>query len=87
MGHSLILSVLLVPFPPSFENLYTYSLQIYHCTSPPNSVYLGLFIFGCAGSLLLHPGSSLVVASRRYTLAVVLEPHIEVASLVAEHGL
>ena len=87
MGHSLILSALLMSFSPSFENLYTYSLQIYHYTSPPNSVCLVLFIFGCAGSLLLHPGPSLVAASRGYTLAVALELHIEVASLVAEHGL
>ena len=38
-----------------------------------------LFVFGCAGSLLLHR-LSLVAASRGYSLAVVLRPLIVVAS-------
>ena len=45
-----------------------------------------LFIFGCAGSLLVR-GLSLVAASGGYSLTVVRGLLIAVASLVAEHGL
>ena len=50
---------------------------------------LNLFIYlfiGCAGSLLLHAGFSLVVASWGYSV-VVRGLLIAVASLVVEHGL
>ena len=45
-----------------------------------------LFIFGCAGSLLLCC-LFLVVASRGYSLVAVCGLLIAVASLVAQHGL
>ena len=45
-----------------------------------------LLIFGCAGSSLLHAGSSLVGMSRGSSPAAVPGLLI-VASLVAEHGL
>ena len=45
-----------------------------------------LFSFGCAGSLLLH-GLSLVVVSRVYTPVVMHGLLIAVAFLGAEHGL
>ena len=45
-----------------------------------------MFIFGCAGSSLLH-GLSLVAESRGYSLVVVCRLLIAVASLVLEHGL
>ena len=41
-------------------------------------LFTHLFIFGCVGSSLLHPGFSLVAASGLL---------LAVASLVAEHGL
>ena len=43
------------------------------------------FIFGTAGSLLLHVGLLLVATSKRYSLVMVLL--IAAASLVAKHGL
>ena len=49
-------------------------------------VYFYLFIFGCAGSSLLH-GLSLVVVSRGYSLVAVCGLLTALASLVAEHGL
>ena len=49
-------------------------------------LFVGLFT-GCAGSLLLPKGLSLVVASRGYSLVVVLGLLTVVASLVAEHHL
>ena len=48
-----------------------------------NSIYL--FIFGCAG-LCCYTGFSLVVASRDYSLVVVLRLFTAVTSLVSEHG-
>ena len=45
-----------------------------------------VFIFGCAGSLLLHK-FSLVVASRGYSLASMHRLLFAVASLAVEHGL
>ena len=45
-----------------------------------------LFIYGCAGSPLLL-GFSLVSGSGGYSLLVVHGLHVEVASLVADHGL
>ena len=45
-----------------------------------------LFIFGCAGSLLLH-GLSLAVADQGYSLVVVCGLLIVVASIVVEHRL
>ena len=45
-----------------------------------------LFIFGCAGSLLLC-GLFLVAASGGYSLVAMNRPLIVVSSLVAEHGL
>ena len=45
-----------------------------------------LFIFGCAGSLLLC-GLSLVLGTRGYSLAVAYRLLIVVASLAAKHGL
>ena len=45
-----------------------------------------LFIFGCAGSLLLH-GLSLAVAGQGYSLVVVCGLLIVVASIVVEHRL
>ena len=45
-----------------------------------------LLTFGCA-ELLLLPGLSLVVESRGYSVFVVRELLITVASLVVEHGL
>ena len=44
-----------------------------------------LFIFGCAGSLLLRAGFSLVVASRGYSLTAVCGLLTVVTSLVVEH--
>ena len=44
-----------------------------------------LFIFGCAGSLLLRAGFSLVVVSRGYSVTAVCGLLIVVTSLV-EHG-
>ena len=44
-------------------------------------------MFGCPGSLLLHVGFSLVVASRGYSLVTVYGLLLAVASLVAEHRL
>ena len=49
-------------------------------------VYFYSFIFGCAGSSLLH-GLSLVVVSRGYSLVAVCGLLTALASLVAEHGL
>ena len=46
-----------------------------------------LFICGCAGSSLLHAGSSVVEMSRGYSLVAAHGLLIVVASLVAEHGL
>lgn len=43
-----------------------------------------LFIYGCAGSLLLH-GLSLVAESKDYSLVVVCGLPIAVASLVTKH--
>ena len=56
------------------------------------SVYIVLilffkFIFGCAGSLLLHIGFFLVAERGGYFLVVVPRLLIAVASLVVEHGL
>ena len=48
--------------------------------------HIKAFFFGCVGSLLLHGGFSLVVASGSY-YSVVRRVLIAVASLVAEHGL
>ena len=46
-----------------------------------------LFIFGCAGSLLLHGLSSPVAVSGGYSLVAVHGLLIVVASTVVEHGL
>ena len=46
-----------------------------------------MFIFDCAGSLLLYMGFSLVAASRDYSVAVIHGLLIVVASLVGENGL
>ena len=58
--------------------------------SPPKfiflSLYIILFIFGCAGSLLL-PGSSPVAVSGDCSLVAVRRLFTVVASPVAEHGL
>ena len=44
------------------------------------------YVFGCAGSLLMHSDFFLIVVNRGYFL-VVHRLLIAVASLVAEHGL
>ena len=49
--------------------------------------FIYFFIFGCTGSLLLHTGSSLVAASRVYSLVLVRRFLTSLASLVAEHRL
>ena len=54
--------------------------------NPLKNMYICLFI-GCAGSLLLLAGFSLVVASRGYSLVTVYGLLLAVASLVAEHRL
>ena len=48
--------------------------------------FIYLFMFGCAGRVLLR-GLSLVVESGDYSLAVLCRLVIGVASLGAEHGL
>ena len=50
-------------------------------------IFIYSFMFGCAGSSLLHLGFSLVVASEGYSLVVVCGLLIAMASLVVEHGL
>lgn len=45
-----------------------------------------IFIFGCA-EYSSRTGVSLVTANRSYSLAVVLQPLIAVASVAAEPGL
>ena len=45
-----------------------------------------LFIFGCAGSLLLH-GLSLAAVRRGYSLVVMCGLLVALASLVVGHGL
>ena len=49
-------------------------------------IYIYLFIIDCPGSSLLHVGFPLVVASRGYSLFVVLALFIVVVSLVADMG-
>ena len=49
-----------------------------------NFIYL---MFGCPGSLLLHVGFSLVVASRGYPLIVVCSLLTAVVSPAGEHRL
>ena len=51
-----------------------------------NCISFYLFIYGCAGLLLLCR-LSLVAASRGYSLVAVCGLLIAVASLIAEHGL
>ena len=66
--------------------LVTDGYMLYDVTC--NSFFLKnfyLFIFGCAGSSLLHR-FSLVAASRGYFLVAVLRLLTVVASLFAEHG-
>ena len=49
--------------------------------------YFILYIFGCAGSLLLAHGLSLVAASGGYSLVAIQGLLTVVASLVAEHRI
>ena len=49
--------------------------------------FIYLFVFGCAGSLLLCTGYSLVEASRACSLVAVPRRLPVVASLAAEQGL
>ena len=51
-----------------------------------HSTYLFFHFFGCAGSLLLQAGFSLVAASRGYCLVKVCRLLITVAALVVEYG-
>ena len=60
-------------FPPDFFLIFIYLIY--------------LFTFGCAGSLLPQAGFALLPVSRRYSPVVVHGLLIEVASLVAEHGV
>ena len=49
--------------------------------------FFNVFLFGCAGSSLLHAGFSLVAVSRGYTVVVVHRLLVAAASFVAEHRL
>ena len=59
-------------------------IQNFMCYTP--FIYLFFHFFGCAGSLLLQAGFSLVAASRGYSLVKVCRLLIAVASLVLEYG-
>ena len=50
-------------------------------------LFFNVFLFGCAGSSLLHAGFSLVAVSRGYTVDVVHRLLVAAASFVAEHRL
>ena len=77
---------------PGIEPLSTALAGGFLTTVPPGkpclfviNLFIYLFIFGCVGSLLLHAGFSLVAVSGGYSVAV--RRLLEMASLVAEHGL
>ena len=68
----------------SFQ-VYNIVIQNFMCYTP--FIYLFFHFFGCAGSLLLQAGFSLVAASRGYSLVKVCRCLIAVASLALEYGL
>ena len=70
--------------------IYTFSYSILiHSKVNLQDFFLNLInlLFGCAGSLLLHAGFFLVVASGGHSIFAVCRLLVAVVSLVAQHGL